>query len=474
MRTDTHDDNYSKIVSSAKYLIAFESMRRWVLAIGLFLCVILMTWTDFRPYYAVTELSKWDLQTLNRQDTLSNEAVSEDALVTQRAERTDKPQVSIVNGAEWEQWFASVNKALVDGEVMQSWRHRLAGDQLTGIKRFEKGKALAKPTIRRLVFGEKEEPLATLMARKHPGEEVILSLASGASKQHLMVYYSEAPYLVGLGGSLFGIPEAFSYPLRHYWYLVLAVVFLIYILLPWPQEAESVCAYKRWQVILGDFASCLLYGMFMAMPLLIVGSAISAVTTWVWFTAIFWAIAALGLCALWWSYFYASYRIHMLDDRLIFTCPQGVRSVKFEEMTSIESVRCVPPKWLIVLSFILALSGKGAGRALLLATSSAGGCCIGTKNGDAIYVWTTNPMGQSSLTNLDRLTSTLDSLKCTQSPHLREFEAIFPPVIERFFDRKTKRIIEQETEQRVKKNRNESRKHRKGSGGNHQGAHPIS
>lgn len=460
MRTDSHEENYSKIDSSAKCLIVIESMRRCVLVIGLLICAILMTWTDFRPYYAVTEPTKWDLQALAVPTSV--EVVSPDALITQRSERTDKPQVFVVDGAQWEQWFASVNKALIDGEVMQSWRHRLSSDQLTDIKRFEKGKALAKPTIRRLVFGEKEEPLASVLSQKHPGEEVILSLANGASKQHLMVYYSQAPYLVGLGSSLFGIPEAFSYPLRHWWCLTLAVVLLIYILLPWPHQAENVCAYIRWQVILGDFASCLLYGTFMAMPLLIVGSAVGAVTTWIWFTAMFWALAALGLCALWWSYFYAVYRIHMLDDRLIFTCPQGVRSVKFEEITSIESVRCVPPNWLIVLSFILALSGKGAGRALLLSTSSAGGCCIGTKDGDAIYVWMTNPMGQSSMTNLDRLTSTLASLTCTQSPHLREFEAIFPPVIERFSNRKIKRIvdIEQGTEERVPDNRKESRTHR--------------
>lgn len=454
MRTDSHDDDYCTIVSGAKRLVALESTRRCVLAIGLFLCASLFSWTDFRPYYAVTEPTKWDLQELTT--AASNGALSTAALLPERAERAAKPQIILVEGEQGKRWFASVKRALVDGDVMQSWRYRLSGDQLHDIKRFEQGKALLKPSIRRLVFGQEEEPLATLLRQKHPGEEVVLSLANGSSKEYLMVYYSEAPSLVGLGSSLFGIPEAFSYPLRHYWWLTLTVALLIYVLLPWPRHPENVCAYKRWQVLMGDFASCLLYGMFMAMPLLIVGSVVGAVTTWFWFTAIFWTLAALGLCALWWSYFYAVYCIYMLDDRLIVACPQGVRSARFEEITNIESVICVPPKWLIILSYILALSGKGAGRALLLATSSAGGCCIGTKNGDAIYVWTTNPMGQSSMTNLDRLTSLLASLKCKQSPHVREFEAIFPPVIERFSDRKTNRIFEQSTDKRILDDRNEA------------------
>jgi hypothetical protein len=182
--------------------------------------------------------------------------------------------------------------------------------------------------------------------------------------------------------------------------------------------------------------------MFMALPLLIVGGTVQALTEWALFTALFWGLAALGLCCLWWSYFYAVYRIHMLDNQLVFASPTGVKTVPFAEMTSLEAVRVVPPKWLIILSFLAAFGGRGqAGRALLLANSSSEGICIGTNSGDAVYVWTTNSLGQESLTNLDLLLSKLGAAPAQDMPDMREMEAIFPPIIEPFSKRKTSNVI---------------------------------
>jgi hypothetical protein len=452
MKNHLAGNQESKIISQAKILMAMETWRRCVLVFGLLACAVMATWTDFHPYYTVKEPTKWDIQALSTEVAPKQEEPrTPDALIQKREETTERPELIAVQGAQWEQWFTSINKVLQKGELTQSWRHRLSNDQLRELQRFEQGTAITPPDIRRLVFGQKEEPLASLLAGKHPGEEVVLALTTNQKqKQYLMVYYSTAPALTGLGSSLFGIPEAFSYPLRHLWLPALAIMLLIYALLPWQHASKNVCAYKRWQIILGDFGSCLLYGGFMALPFLIVGGAIEAVTTWALFTGLFWCLAALGLCALWWTFFYASYCIYMLDNQLIFTCPQGIRTVALEEITSIEPVRCVPPKWLIALAFLAAISGRGRGRALLLANSSTTGYCIATTAGEAIYVWQTNSMGQASMTNLNRLEKILESLPCPRLSDVREFEAIFPPVIEAIGKNRTNRVMNRATGGKVK------------------------
>jgi hypothetical protein len=173
----------------------------------------------------------------------------------------------------------------------------------------------------------------------------------------------------------------------------------------------------------------------MAAPLFIVGDAVQAMTRYIWFSAFFWALAGLGLCALWWSYFYAAYRIYVLGDQLIFACPQGIRAIPYVDMLTLEKVRVVPPKWLIILSSLTSSSGRGSsgqtGSARLLSTSSAGGFCIGTREGAALYIWANNSMGQNSLTRLDLLLNSLKATPAQKLPDIREFQAMFPPVIEK-------------------------------------------
>lgn len=447
------EENVSRIISGAYTHRLVEILRRWVLVLGLLLAAVFATWTDFRPYYVV---SAPDMSAIGMEQVLTRvlppknlASEGDDALIPESAQREKNGKsVVVVTGAEWQSWFNPVNRALTSGELSDNWLYRLSADQVRDVKRYQEKKTSFKPDIRRLVFAQNEAPLSGLFDGKKPGcDEILLVLNSGGERQVLKVYFSRAPELTGLGSGVYGVPEAFSYPLRHLWYVPLLVMLSVYVILPVAMSADNVCVYKRWQVILCDLVGCMLYGMFMALPFFIVGGTIEALTTWIGFTAIFWAMAALGLCLLWWSYFYAVYRIHVVDDRLVFCFPSAIKVVAFKDMTTLEHVRVVPPKWLIVLSFWAALLGKGArgagqlGRASLLATSSSEGLCIGTRDGDAVYIWLTNSMGENSLTHFDLL---LDSLKAAPAEELadvRQFEAIFPPNIERYDSRKTSKSI---------------------------------
>lgn len=445
------NDEVTRIISGAKVHMAIESMRRWVLVAGLLLAAVFATWTDFRPYYVVSAPDKHELEQLRNGAHQANPQ-NGDALIYEQPEEKS-PAVVEVKSPEWEALFNTVEKIFTAGEVPDNWLYRLSADDIRDVKRYKDGKTSFKPDVRRLVFSQNEAPISSLFAGKKPGcDEIVVAFDSGKDRQFLKVYFSRAPELSGLGSGVYGVPESFSYPLRHLWFVPLLIMLLLYSIVPVSKASENVCAYKRWQVILSDFVGCLLYGMFMALPFLIVGGTVQALTEWIAFTAIFWTLAALGLCALWWSYFYAVYRIYVLDDQLIFVSPNGIRAVRFEDMLHLEPVRVVPPKWLIILSFMAALLGKGSsrigqtGRASLLAASSSEGICIATKTGEAVYIWVSNSMGQNTLSHFDLLLKSLKNKGAHELAMMREFEAIFPPNLERYSDRKTTKIIDLENE----------------------------
>ena len=266
----------ARIVAACRRQILIEGLRRWLLIAAFFLAALLATWTNFQPYFSVGQIGKWDQEI----------------------------QPIVLKTTEAKAWFDKTYRALTEGQVTKDWLYRLNSDDVKDVVRYQSGKTSFQPDIRRLVFGQSEEPLASLFQGKPHGETIFVATDADRTNAVLKVYGADAPHLSGLGSGIYGVPEAFSYPLRKYWYWPLAAGFLGYLLLPWAKE-KNVCAYKLWQVRLGDFASALLYGSFIALPFFIVGGALEAVTNWLPFTAFFWFMAALGLLTFWWIFFYA-------------------------------------------------------------------------------------------------------------------------------------------------------------------------
>ncbi len=442
-----------EVVSSSKLHLFVETLRRYILVVGIFLSAAFATWTDFRPYYAVSAADKSETEQVITKVNPTH-VRSKNSLIGDTEDNAETTPVVVVNSPEWEAWFNRVDKSLTNGEVPEDWWFRLASYDLNNVKRFKEKKTSFKPDILRLVFAEGEGPVADLFKGKKPGSECLVMFDSGDDRQLFKVYYSMAPELHGLGSGIYGVPDAFSYPLRYLWYFPLLGMLLLYAILPVANKADNICSYKRWQVVLSDFVGCLLYGCFAAAPLFIVGGFQEALSTWIGFTAFFWGMAALGLWALWWSYFYAVYRIYVLADQLVFVCPGNIKAVPFADIMNLESVRVVPPKWLIIMSFAAALLGKGsssagqAGRASLLAASSSEGICIDTKSGDSVYVWISNSMGQNSLDHLDLLLDSLQKANAKELPQMREFEAFLPPYIEPSSKKKSSKLYGAEAAER--------------------------
>lgn len=430
-----------------------EGMRRCCLVVGLFLSVLCATWTDFRPYLAISEPSEREFASIVRQYEKVTEVASPTGKSTESEDKRedarsdDAPALIIVNSSQWVEWFLKVTKGIHLGQMPPEWMHRLTNDDIKSSKRFQAGKTSFKPTVWRLIFDVKEPPLEELFSTKKPGTSYVLCLEQAGEAQFLEVYYAQAPELHGLGTSVYGMPDAFSYPLRKYWFIPLLFSLAGYILVPWQRRKGNVCAFPRWQIVLGDIAGIMLYGVFMALPFFIVGGFVEALTTWILFSAFFLGMAAFGLSCLWWSDFFAIYQIHILQDSILFVSPKGVEQLRYTDMQLIEPVMLVPPKWLIVLTAISALCARGSaaigasGRAAILASSSMSGLCIATRQDKAFYIWSTNSMGEVSLSNWDILCRSLKQSGIQQVQDIREIACIFPPIVETYSKRKQSRIL---------------------------------
>ncbi|MBX9719999.1 MAG: hypothetical protein K2X81_01285, partial [Candidatus Obscuribacterales bacterium] len=290
----------SEIVSRSRLHLVVEAFRRYFLVGGIMLSAAFATWTDFRPYYAVSTADKSETeQVISKVDPPhALPGRSKNSLLGDNEDSTVATPVFVVNSPEWEAWFNRVDKSLTSGEVPEDWWFRLNSYDLNNAKRYLEKKTSFKPDILSLVFADGEGPLAELFRGKKPGSECLVLFDSGEDRQVFKVYYSTAPELHGLGSGINGVPDAFSYPFRHLWYFPLLAMVLTYLILPVANTADNICSYKRWQVILSDFVGCLLFACFAVAPLFIVGGFQEALSTWICFTAFFWGMAALGLCAL--------------------------------------------------------------------------------------------------------------------------------------------------------------------------------
>lgn len=183
--------------------------------------------------------------------------------------------------------------------------------------------------------------------------------------------------------------------------------------------------YPRWRVILGDVTASILTFTFFALPFLIIGSAQQTLNPWMLFSAVFWGISLLGIYSIKIAAWYGSYQIDILDDGIKVGDYRGIRHIRYEEMEYFQPVIFKPPKWLIILTWIAALSGRGgAGRAILLSTSEAGSISIGLKNCRYVFITITDQMGTTALKGFERIIEKLKGFGVKESDEVKEIRSM--------------------------------------------------
>jgi hypothetical protein len=92
-----------------------------------------------------------------------------------------------------------------------------------------------------------------------------------------------------------------------------------------------------------------------------------------------------------------------LEDRLRIWNPWGARDYPYSAMEYFQPVVIKPPKWLIVLTWLAALAGKGnmkvgaTGRALLMSSAAWGALGIRLRSGNDLIIGIADQLGTDTL-----------------------------------------------------------------------------
>ena len=322
-------------------------------------------------------------------------------------------------GRGWETAAQQAAGAGNPGTLGKDWQKRLPSD---------------KYPLGVLFFRPSETPvdqLASLFAK--PGDEVFLRLGAPDRAVYLKAQYraySNADFHLGSGFTNYPTPPTdFLYPGRTWSPWVALAGLVLYIVLPWPKRPPEALAYKRWRVVLCDVAALILTVPFFAFPFLITGGTVQAFTEgWPLFF-FFWPIALIGLVLVWLAEWYSSFALLPLDDRLRIWGPRGERDFPYAAMDFFQPVLIKPPKWLIVLSWVAALSGKGSarigatGRAMMLSSAQWGSLAIRLKSGKDLFISITDQLGTDTL-GADRIVGALKKAGVRDVDDVREVRSL--------------------------------------------------
>lgn len=290
-----------------------------------------------------------------------------------------------------------------------------------------------------IFFRPDEPPLKDLSGQlRNNLDRAVLALErpGGEIRYYEVLYhaYSDEDFQFGSGFSrLPRPPSAIFNPYRKYSLWILLAGVILYVALPRPKRERGSIRYAGWRVALGDVASLLLFVPFFSLPIFIVGGTVQAFTRGWIFLLILWPFALTGAWMLQEMARLAGYEIRLRDDGLEIRVRGKARTVRFRELAFFRPLVLRPPRWLIVLTWLSALAGKGgarsgaAGRGILLGGAAYGGLGLFYKDGSSVNLWITDQMGSTALKNARRITESLDRAGVRREETPLEIRAVLPP-----------------------------------------------
>jgi hypothetical protein len=331
-----------------------------------------------------------------------------------------KGKIFSATSKEWEELLGTVIAVSQEKAVAKVWQKRLPSDKYPSKVFF---------------FRPDEAPVNALAGSfKHDNDVVYISLTRGNKTEYLEAEYrtyNNEDFLLGSGFTNYPTPPIYMlFPYRKYSLLLILFGLLLYIFLPVQQKNPDAIKYPRWRMVLGDVVSFLMIVPFFAFPFLITGGTLQAFTQgWPLFF-FFWPIFILGIWLLFISAWLAGFSIIVTDDRLRFFTSKGEREFLYIDMDFYQPVIFKSPKWLIALSWIAALSGKGSsrigatGRAMILSGSASGSIGIRLKNGADIFINITDQMGSTALKGFEKILDKLKENGVQEKDEVREIRSL--------------------------------------------------
>jgi hypothetical protein len=402
-----------------------ETWRRGILLACLVLALGSAKWAVLRP---LLSLERLDFSTVQGRERAWSEegarlkALPPDATI---AEKTRDKTVE-VSGPEWAALFAGLRAADANEPAAGAWLDRAPADErrwgFTGKWYF---------------FRPDESPVREVAARLTRNADRVYVRWPGPTSEYLQAelhLFSNDDFQFGSGFSHMPKPPArFLFPYRRFsgWIALLGLA--VYVFLPRRRREKDAVAYPAWRIILSDFASFLLIGPFLALPLFIVGGTVQAVLRGWMLCLIFWPLGLLGVWLLRIVAGYAGYEILLRPEGLFIRDGRREESVPFASLRHYRPLDLRPPRWLVRAGWLAALAGHGAaragaaGRALLLSGFSNGGLGLGRRDGSSVFIWVTDAMGSAALKNAGKMLKALDKAGVPRLDEVQEIRSVAPP-----------------------------------------------
>ncbi len=384
-----------------------ETWRRGILLACVCLAIWMAKFAVLKPLLTLEAVNFAEEQDDERAWSEEGQRLKGLPLAEYIAEKTRGSLVE-VRGPAWENVFAGIKAADANESGGKEWLNRVSADE----KRWGF-------TGKSFFFKPGEEPVAGISGRLRENAEILyLALGAGEAVSYLEAefhVFSADDFHFGSGFShMPKPPAAFLFPYRKFGLPAMLLGLALYVFLPRRKREKGAIAYPHWRLILGDFASFLLFVPFFAMPFFIVGGSVQALTQGWMFCLVFWPLALLGLWLLRRNTWYAGYEIIARDKELSLRTGKKTRAIPYASIESLQPLDLRAPRWLVGLSALAALSGRGSasvgagGRALLLAGSAYGGLGLRLKGGSRVYIWVTDAMGTAALKNACGLVKKLE------------------------------------------------------------------
>jgi hypothetical protein len=415
-----------------------ELARRWILLIGVVLAVWTAKWASLAPLFIVRAVDFAAEQKDESSWTDRGRYLAQLPLAAYVEAKTKEAGLP-VSGEAWAGFFREAGAAS-RGEISgKEWERRVPSDERRW--RF---------TPYRVFFRPGEPPLDSVAANFSADEDVryLILEEDGKTSYLSLSYQTYAGGDFGFGGGFSGSPEPptrFLYPFRGLSLWVFFAGLAAYIFLPRPKKKKGALFYQTWRVVLGDVVAMILFAVFFALPIFVIGGSLQAITLAWPLALVAWPLAFAGIWLLRLGAWYASYQLAVTPDGFELSTYKSRRLFSFGEMAYLQPVVVKPPRWLVVASWLGALAGRGsarigaAGRALMLGGSASNGVGIGLKDGSKAFFWVTDQMGGKALTNAERMVAALEKAGVPRKDEVKVISSVTLPVGE---DARGRKIVE--------------------------------
>lgn len=400
-----------------------EVLRRILLITAFFAAIVVALFADITPVVLVSPIDFSEKQKqegsymgirirTERSDRLAR--MPQDVYINE----VTNGSLFTVEGQEWQAVFAAAITVDKRKPLEKKWQKRLPSD---------------KHPVGVLFFKPGEQPInkfAPLFRKSN--DQIFLRFRDVEKAIYLKAEfraYTSDDFHLGSGFSNYPTPPTdFLYPARKWSPWIILVGLAAYIFLPWPKRPADAMVYRRWRVVLCDLVAVILAVPFFAFPFFITGGTIQAFTDRCLLFFIFWPMLSFCFMLVWLAVSSSAFALLPLEDRFRIWHPRGQRDFLYSEMEFFQPVVFKPPKWLVVLSWVAVLAGKGssmsvAGRALLISSSACGSLAIRLKRGGDVFISITDQMGTDML-NAQHIIDFLKKAGVKEVTEVREIRSL--------------------------------------------------